>query len=134
MTQNIKKSLINSLYSKIRKFDFTPDLIIILGIENSDIAILIKNKFQTNIEIQNINFKDGFISSFYNINYNYLQNKRILILDYDIDYSKINLILNNLIHLDNIDIGVGCLKYNQNLLMESDGRFKLFYGSKKNNC
>ena len=134
MTSNIKKSLINSLCSKIRNFDFIPDLIIILGIENSDIAISIKNKFQINIEIENINFKNGFISSFCNINYNYLQNKRVLILDNEIDYLKINLILSNLIHLENINIGVGCLKYNQNLLMKSDGRFKLFYGSKKNNC
>jgi len=134
ISSNKKRNLINNLFFKMNSRDYKPDLIITLGLENADIALKLIEKYDNEISLENININNqGEISNFSRLNYNFLTNKEILIININSDFKRINPFINYLnLNFIDIKISIGVLVHNSNHVFEYDDRFQFYYGSKNN--
>ena len=89
ISSNKKRNLINNLFFKMNSKDYKPDLIITLGLENADIGLKLMEKYDNEIYLENINISNqGEISNFSRLNYNFLTDKEILIININSDFKK----------------------------------------------
>ena len=132
ISSNKKRNFINNLFFKMKSKDYKPDLIITLGLENAEIGLKLIEKYETDIDLENININNqGTISNFSRLNYNFLANKKILIININSDFRRINPFINYLnLNFIDIEISIGVLVHNSNHVFEYDDRFQFYYASK----
>jgi hypothetical protein len=132
ISSNKKRNLINNLFFKMNRKDYKPDLIITLGLDNADTALKLKEKYEIDIDLENININNhGEISNFSRLNYNFLANKEILIININSDFKRINPFINYLnLNFIDIKVSIGVLVHNSSHVFEYDDRFQFYYASK----
>lgn len=125
-------SLVDKLIYKFELYNYKPDLIISIGIDNVYTALKIRDKIDKNINVENINFSLTD-ANFANINKTFLENKKVLFVTTKPKIDIINRTINYIRNECNLtnNLALCTLINNISYDFQLDDRFEFYYSTKK---